>query len=96
MAGLIPAIPTVKAPRLIARDHRHKPGDDIEDVTISYSKPGLSEAGLFVSVLQKIAAYIRPASLNAADYGLMSGSSNQTANLQAAINAAQTQKPPLF
>jgi hypothetical protein len=35
-------------------------------------------------------------SLNAADYGLTSGSSNQTANLQAAINAAQTQGLPLF
>jgi uncharacterized secreted repeat protein (TIGR03808 family) len=35
-------------------------------------------------------------SLNAADYGLTSGSSDQTANLQAAINAAQSQQLPLF
>ncbi len=35
-------------------------------------------------------------SLNAADYGLTSGSTNQTTNLQAAINAAQTQGLPLF
>lgn len=35
-------------------------------------------------------------SLNAADYGLVSGSADQTAHLQAAINAAQTQGLPLF
>lgn len=35
-------------------------------------------------------------SLNAADYGVTSGSSDQTANLQTAINAAQTQGLPLF
>lgn len=35
-------------------------------------------------------------SLNAVDFGLTSGSSNQTSNLQAAINAAQTQNLPLF
>lgn len=34
--------------------------------------------------------------LNAADYGLASGSADQTAHLQAAINAAQTQGLPLF
>ncbi|UTD26742.1 TIGR03808 family TAT-translocated repetitive protein [Bradyrhizobium sp. WD16] len=34
--------------------------------------------------------------LNAADYGLTSGSADQTAHLQAAINAAQTQGLPLF
>lgn len=35
-------------------------------------------------------------SLNAVDFGLTSGSTNQTTNLQAAINAAQTQQLPLF
>ena len=50
MAGLVPATPIMKAPCLINRDHRDKPGDDIENVPISRSnKPGLVEAGLFVS-----------------------------------------------
>jgi uncharacterized secreted repeat protein (TIGR03808 family) len=38
----------------------------------------------------------RATSLNAADYGLVSSASDQTAHLQAAIDAAQVRKLPLF
>jgi len=35
MAGLVPAIPIMKAQCLINRDHRDKPGDDIGDMSTS-------------------------------------------------------------
>jgi hypothetical protein len=35
MAGLVPAIPMMEAPRLVDRDRRDKPGDDVPTRSIS-------------------------------------------------------------